>query len=234
VANCIVLCSGGINSTVAATHAARERDVHLLHVDFGQAAATVQRGAVREIAHALECGVTDIDLPHLTAIAKLHRNMDPQTGERQESSHTNTPKLTLSSVPMLMAELLGIGIQAAIRLGASAVIVGSSEAASEAESESVPGRGAAHLRQDYYYLFSRLVEMSISTKNPVRLETPLIDFSRDEIIKIGSRFNTPFDLTYACKSDLGTHCGTCADCLARNRAFDAAKMHDPAVANTHA
>ncbi|GJM23683.1 MAG: hypothetical protein DHS20C16_00980 [Phycisphaerae bacterium] len=234
MADCIVLCSGGINSTVAATHAAREGDVHLLHVDFGQAAATVQRSAVREIAQVLECGVTDIDLPHLSAIAQLHRNANPQSAEPLDSATPKTPKLTLASVPLLMSELLGIGIQAAIRLGASAVVVGSSEAANEVETESAPGRGAPYLRQDYYYLFSRLTEMSVSTKNPVRLEMPLIDFTRDEIIKAGSRFNTPFDLTYACKSDLGTHCNTCPDCIARTQAFNAAKMHDPAFANAPA
>lgn len=230
MSNCVVLCSGGINSTVAAVHAARERDVHLLHVDFGQVAATAQRSAVHDIAQAIGCDTIDIDLPHLTAIARLHRNANGQSGEHPDSANQNTPKLTVASVPLLMAELLGIGVQTAIRMGAASVIIGSSEAASETESEAGPGNGAAYLRQDYYYLFSRLTEMSVSARNPVHLETPLIDFTRDEIVKIGSRFDTPFDLTYACKTDLGTHCGTCIDCAARHRAFNAAKMQDPAMA----
>ncbi len=222
MSDCVVLCSGGINSTVAATHAAREHDVHLLHVDFGQKAATVQRRAVREIAQTLECGVSDIDLPHVAEIAGLNRSAKQQSGEAGSSV-----EITLASVPLLMTELLAVGVQTAARLGAAFVIVGSSEAANETETESAPGHGIAHLRQDYYYLQNRMLEMSVSAKKPLRIETPLIDFTRDEIIKIGSRYNTPFDLTYACKSDLGTHCGTCPDCVARDRAFERTGLLDP-------
>ncbi len=227
MADCIVLCSGGINSTVAATHAAREHGVHLLHVDFGQRAATVQRTAVREIAQKLECSVTDVDLRHVADNTGLNRSAN-----QQSDGSTNATAPTLATVPLLMSEIISVGIQLAARLGAQFVIVGSSEAANESETESAPGFGTPHLRQDFYYLQNRLIEMSVKAKNPIRLETPLIDFTREEIIKIGSRYNTPFDLTYACQSDLGTHCNQCPDCLARNAAFEGANMHDPVAANS--
>ncbi|NOX58516.1 MAG: hypothetical protein GXP29_06620, partial [Planctomycetes bacterium] len=107
------------------------------------------------------------------------------------------------------------------------IVVGSSEAANEIETQSAPGEGTPHHRRDYYYLFNLLTEMSLGAKQQVKLETPLIDLARDEIIKLGTRFDTPFDLTHACQSNAETHCGTCPDCKARDRAFEQAGLLDP-------
>lgn len=229
MAKCVVLCSGGISSSVVAAQAAREYEVNLLHVDFGQQAAAVQRSAVLEITKALDGDAIEIDLPHIVGIAGLQKaTAANQNAANQDQGAPSVPLITLASVPLLMSELLSAAAQVAQRIGAESVLVGSSEAANEIETESAPGRGAPHHRRDYYYLFARMIEMSVGVRNPVRLETPVGDLARDEIIKLGSRYDTPFDLAYACQTGTETACGQCPDCNARDHAFERAGFLDPA------
>lgn len=225
MAKCVVLCSGGIGSTVAAALAAREHEVNLLHVNFGQHAAAAQRAVVTEIAKVLDGDAIEVDLPHTMGIAGLQKDASASS----EQGANSAPRISLATVPMLMSELLGVAVQVAQRIGAESVIVGSSESANEIETESAPGHGTPHHRRDYYYLFARMIEMSVGTRNPIRLETPLIDLARDEIIKLGSRYDTPFDLAYACQTGENTPCGQCLHCVARDRAFERAGLLDPAT-----
>jgi 7-cyano-7-deazaguanine synthase len=74
-----------------------------------------------------------------------------------------------------------------------------------------------------------MLEQLQRAKTPISLEAPLIDMSRAEIIKLGHRFNTPFDLTYSCREARDVACGECTGCSARAKAFQEAGLLDPAM-----
>ena len=198
------------------------------HADIGQRAAGAQRGAARTLADAIGADFTDVELPHVARIMALQRPSTTATdaGGQAPSAHALN---TISRVPALMSVLLGAAVQLAHRVGASVVQTGTSELADEIETESAPGQGSPDHRREFHYLFNVMLEQLQKVKSPIRLETPLIDLSRDEIIKLGMRYHTPFDLTYSCQEGQHLPCGSCPSCTARAKAFKAADLLDPAV-----
>ena len=220
----IVLCDGGINSAVVAARARRNADVRLLFVDHGQAAAGAQHRAVEALAERLKATSTAIELPHVGRFLNVRREAraDANTVER----HTQSP----SDIPGLMWAMLSAGFQLALRSGAATLQTGASELADEFETESAPGAGSPDHRRDFFYLSNLLMEHLQSGRIRVVLETPLIDLARDEIIKLGVRYETPFELLWSCKSSSRAPCGICRGCIARAKAFSAANILDPASA----
>jgi 7-cyano-7-deazaguanine synthase len=222
----VILASGGINSTVAAVRARKGGAVHLLHADYGQPAATAQRLAVESIAEAIGAGFTRTAFPHVVEFAKLRKSAGGSviaTGDISKAGLQHA-----SQVPGLMSILLAAAVHLAQRLGANAVHVGASELADEIETDSAPGQGTPDHRREFYYLQGVMYEQLQRTKTPVAIETPLIDLSRADILKLGTRYETPFDLTYSCHRGQTSPCGDCPGCQARTRAFEAAGLLDPA------
>ena len=61
----------------------------------------------------------------------------------------------------------------------------------------------------------------------VSVKAPLLDRTKTEIIKEGSRLGTAFELTRSCDHDGVKHCGVCDGCKERQRAFTLAEVPDP-------
>jgi len=228
MADVVVLASGGINSLVAAVRAQRAGNaVHLLHADFGQVSSVGQRAAVRAIAEAIGATLTSIELPH---VLKIAANKCTPAGKLVSEATADGLAGGASHVPGLAAALLSAGLQLATRVGASAVVSGASELANEQETESAPGCGVPDHRREFFYLAGMMFEHLQRSRTPIRIETPLVDLSRGEIIKLGHRDCAPFDLTYSCRAARDVACGQCACCVARAKAFAAANLLDPALA----
>lgn len=74
-------------------------------------------------------------------------------------------------------------------------------------------------------------QMMNSSKNGIKLISPLLNLSKKEIIIEGKTLNTPFELTLSCDdpSPLGHHCGDCPSCLLRLEGFAKSGISDPTV-----
>jgi 7-cyano-7-deazaguanine synthase len=223
----IVLGSGGVNSAVVAAQARRAGDVFLLHIDYGQRAAGAQREAVSGIADTIGASFVVADLGHVKQVAQMSR---PADGPVEAASPADPEVVSLTAQFGLarMPTMLSVAVQFAQRLGADVIRTGASELSDERETESAPGEGTPERRREFFYLFNLMLEQLQRSRKPIRLETPLIDLSRDEIIKLGDRYKVPFDLTYSCEAGDRPPCGVCPSCLARQEAFRSAELLDPA------
>lgn len=67
----------------------------------------------------------------------------------------------------------------------------------------------------------------IGTYYTVRVVTPFLNSSKEDIIRAGARIGVPYGLTWSCYKGLTSHCGTCPTCVARKEAFIAAEVPDP-------
>lgn len=67
----------------------------------------------------------------------------------------------------------------------------------------------------------------IGTYNKVRLRTPLLHFSKADVVREGDRAGVPFELTWSCYKGEDLHCGQCPTCLSRKEAFQLNGMIDP-------
>jgi 7-cyano-7-deazaguanine synthase len=62
---------------------------------------------------------------------------------------------------------------------------------------------------------------------PVRIITPLISKNKSQIIRIGSKLNVPFGLTWSCYQGGKRPCGECDSCFYRAKGFKEAGIEDP-------
>ena len=61
----------------------------------------------------------------------------------------------------------------------------------------------------------------------IKIETPIINLSKAEIVKKGIELNAPLELTWSCYQNEDEACGECDSCALRLRAFQEAGIEDP-------
>lgn len=62
---------------------------------------------------------------------------------------------------------------------------------------------------------------------PIKIETPLIHWTKAEIIREGLRLGVPYQLTTSCYNGKDEACGVCDSCRLRLKGFDEAGVPDP-------
>jgi len=89
--------------------------------------------------------------------------------------------------------------------------------------------------------FIRKVEevMALATRvgvegGPMRIETPLIHWSKADIIREGTRLGVPYQLTTSCYNGQQVACGECDSCRLRLKGFAEAGLTDPIPYRTSA
>ena len=61
----------------------------------------------------------------------------------------------------------------------------------------------------------------------IRVETPIIDLSKAEIITLGMNLGAPLEYTWSCYEGRDMPCGSCDSCILRARGFAEAGIPDP-------
>ena len=61
--------------------------------------------------------------------------------------------------------------------------------------------------------------LKYSVNSKIEVKAPLIDMTKEEIVKKGIELNIPFHLIYSCYNGNGKHCGKCESCLRLKRAL---------------
>lgn len=67
----------------------------------------------------------------------------------------------------------------------------------------------------------------LGTDKKVYVETPLVELTKPEVVKIGLELNVPFELTWSCYNGGEKACGKCGTCVDRALAFKANHAVDP-------
>ena len=62
---------------------------------------------------------------------------------------------------------------------------------------------------------------------PIRIETPVIQLSKADIVKLGMELKAPLERTWSCYQDGELPCGRCDSCVFRARGFEEAGHKDP-------
>lgn len=63
--------------------------------------------------------------------------------------------------------------------------------------------------------------------NPVKISTPLIDMTKEEIVLKGRELKVPFELTWSCYKGEEKPCEVCDSCVLREKGFKEAGIKDP-------
>jgi len=93
--------------------------------------------------------------------------------------------------------------------------------------------GYPDCRPEFINAFEKMANLATKTgitkEAVLKIETPLINLSKAQIIQIGSKLGVDYSITISCYDpDLkGRSCGRCDSCLHRIKGFKEAGIKDP-------
>ena len=93
------------------------------------------------------------------------------------------------------------------------------------------GMHADDVRESHEYsreYFDRIQRLAYATSREFapRIVTPFIDVDKVTIFRYGAKLGVDYGSTWSCIRGTDVHCGKCGACLARQRAFSLAGIHD--------
>lgn len=204
----LVVCSGGMDSVVAATYAQRTlgADIHLIHFLYGSRAEGPEVTAIKAVAEALGAPLT---LFPLNVYSKGDSPLlDPDAavagGEAgAEFAHEWVParNLVLLSVATAFAEARGI----------ETIVLGNNLEEAGAYPDNEP---------EFIARFNDMLPFAVGDGKQMRVIMPVGNMMKHEIVALGHKVGAPLHLTWSCYRAGEHHCGKCGPCYMRRKAFD--------------
>ena len=214
----VVLLSGGLDSATALAMASnRGYDCYVLSFDYGQRSLT-ELNAAKEIAKqqgALEHRVIRLHLEDFGGSALTDHSIDVPEEETEE--------IPVTYVPARNTVFLSLALGWAEVLEADAIFIG---------VNAVDYSGYPDCRPEDIAAFETMANLATKrgvSGDPITIETPLIDLTKEEIIQAGTKLNVDYGLTVSCyqADDNGNACGACDSCRLRAKGFENAGLKDP-------
>lgn len=212
----VIAVSGGMDSCVTAAIAAQKYNLAFVHINYGQRTEKRELNAFNEIADFY--GVDKrliIDLHHLA-----HIGGSSLTDFSMEIKNADLKSNVIPSsyVPFRNANILSASVSWAEVLNASAVFIG----AVYEDSSGYPD-----CRPVFFSAYEKMIALGTRPETKIKIETPIINFSKAEIVKKGVELGAPLHLTWSCYKNEDIACGVCDSCALRLRGFLQAGLVDP-------
>ena len=210
----MVLLSGGMDSCVCATLAAREYQAAAVHVSYGQRTEEREKRAFSGICDRL--GIQDRLLVRNDALRAIGGSALTDLKIDVPQAFEIGREVPVTYVPFRNAHFLSVAVSWAEVLGAEKVYIG----AVEQDSSGYPD-----CRPEYYRAFNEVVRTG-TKDGKIEIVTPLIGLRKSQIVTRGLELGAPLDLTWSCYSREDRACGVCDSCVLRLRAFRDAGAED--------
>ncbi len=235
----VVLLSGGLDSaTTLAIANAEGYELYALSFDYGQR-HKIELDASRRIADFYKVKkhlIINIDLNKIGGSALTDDIEVPKN--RTESREYKTQDLKLKThipvtyVPARNTVFLSLALAWAETLKASDIFIG---------VNAIDYSGYPDCRPEYIKAFENMANLatkvSVEGEIKFKIQTPLIELSKAELIKKGSELGVDYSLTWSCYDpQFSEHrqdyilCGRCDSCILRARGFEEAGLSDPLIA----
>jgi 7-cyano-7-deazaguanine synthase len=213
----ISVLSGGLDSTVATAHYKDKYEIHAITFNYGQRSAEMEIKSARAVCEKLGIEHSVLDLPWLKKLGKSALTSDAEVPELKmdelDSKEICDETARKVWVPGRNVVFTAIATSFAEALNAEKIIVGWDLE----EAATFPDNS-----KEFLDAFNNVLE--IGTLEGVKIEAPVINMSKTEIVTLGMEIDAPMDLSYSCYMGEEKPCGTCESCMRRIRAFKDAKM----------
>jgi 7-cyano-7-deazaguanine synthase len=218
MARAVVLVSGGLDSaTVLAMARAEGWACHALSVDYGQRHRAELAAAAR-VARALgavEHRVVNVALDRFGGSALT----DPAIVVPTQPS----AGIPVTYVPARNTVMLALALAYAEVAEADAIFTG---------ANAVDYSGYPDCRPEYLAAFERMANLATKRAvegHPILVRSPIVEFSKAEIVRRGTALGVDYSLTVSCydAGGEGLACGRCDACRLRREGFAAAGLPDP-------
>ena len=218
----VVLLSGGIDSTTTLAIAIAEGyEIYALSFDYGQR-HQIETAAARRVANSLgakEHRIAKIDLCVFGGSALTDDVPVPKQRSETEIGHG----IPITYVPARNTIFLAYALAWAEVIPASDIFLG---------VNAIDYSGYPDCRPEFIEAFETVAKLG--TKAGVegrrfKVHTPLIKFSKADIIRKAVELGVDLSLTQSCydPSPEGVACGECDSCLLRLKGFREAGIKDP-------
>jgi len=214
---CISLLSGGLDSVVATTVAAREHTVVLaITGDYGQRAAQAETAAARAVCDALGIEHRVVGLPWLgditrTALVDTKQELPRLAADELDAEDKTTVSAAAVWVPNRNGVLISVAAAHAEGLGCDTVVCGFNVEEGATFPDNTPEFAAA-----------ATAALSFSTLSQVRVWSPTQDLTKREIVALGRKLGAPLEHVWSCYCPGPRACGECESCLRLARAMERA------------
>lgn len=211
---CVSLLSGGLDSVVATSVAAREGVVELaLTADYGQRAAKPEIRAARAVCEALGIRHQVVELPWLgeitdTALVNTADELPELGTDQLDSARETEASAAAVWVPNRNGVLINIAAAFAESLGCEAVVVGFNTEEAQTFPDNTPEYAAAATEA-----------LRFSTANGVRVWSPTQELTKTAIVALGREVGAPLAHVWSCYTAGPEPCGKCESCLRSARAM---------------
>lgn len=212
----VVAVSGGMDSCVTAAVANQSYNLAFVHINYGQRTQQRELKSFNDIAGFYNVDKRlVIDLSHFSKIGGS--SLTDKSIEIPKADLANK-EVPTSYVPFRNANILSACVSWAEVLSAEAIFIG---AVYEDAS------GYPDCRPQFYEAFEKMVDLGTKPETKIKIVTPIINFSKADIVKKGIELKAPLNLTWSCYQSEDEACGVCDSCAFRLRGFQQAGVEDP-------
>lgn len=217
----VVILSGGLDSTTCMAIAQKQGfDIWPLTFFYGQK-HSIELESAKKVVHAY--GLTERHfIANLNGIIRGSALTDedkqiPLYRSEEEMSH----EIPVTYVPARNIIFLSIALSYAESIDATDIFIG---------VNALDYSGYPDCRPAFIRSFQEVINKGTvagAHGKGIRLQTPLENLTKREIVTLGMELNAPLELTHSCY--LGTHpaCGVCDSCQLRIKGFKEAGYRDP-------
>lgn len=213
----LVVASGGLDSTTAATYLLRQGyEVTLLHFNYGHVAEDPEARAVRRIADHLGVPLIEVSMDFFRIVrhspllgeGEINRFDNGRSGAEFAHEWVPARNLVFTALAVAFAEAYGYDY---VALG-----INLEEGGAYPDNE-----------MEFIKLLNEVMPYAVGPNRSVELLMPVGNLVKHEIVKLGLEVGAPLHLTWSCYDKGPKHCGRCGPCFMRRWAFKINGVRDP-------
>lgn len=210
----VILLSGGLDSVVSLALVKEIcSDILALTFNYGQKSFEAEKNASAKIAQFYGIKHKTVDLPWLGEISTSSLNTTEEV-PMVEAGNLDDIEITAKTsnsvwVPNRNGLFVNIAATYAEALNYNSVIIGANLEEAQTFKDNT---------KEFVSAVNNSFENSLN--KTVMLIAPLIDATKEEIVKMGLELKVPFELIHSCYVSTQNHCGKCESCVRLKRALE--------------
>lgn len=221
---CLVLSSGGLDSTVALALAIEKYgkdNVIALSISYGQKHDKEIKASI-DVASYYGVDHRFLDLSKIfeysdCALLKQSQNDIPEESYNDQIKKMNGKPVT-TYVPFRNGLFLSSAASIALSLNCDVIYYG-------AHKDDAAGNAYPDCSKDFTDSMAKAIYLG--SGNQLKVEGPFVNMTKKDIVALGHSLNVPFNLTWSCYEGHDKACGRCGTCLDRKEAFRLNGLIDP-------
>ncbi len=221
---CVVLLSGGADSTTLLACAVNERgseNVEALSIVYGQTHVREVESAKKIAAH-YNVRLRVLDLTPVfsscnSSLISTSTENIPHTEYSEQLKHTHGAPVS-TYVPFRNGLFLSAAASMAQSCGASVLMYG-------AHSDDAAGNAYPDCSEDFVSAMAKAIKLG--SGGELELLAPFVGLNKASVIARGLELGVPYELTWSCYEGADVPCGVCATCRDRRAAFAVNGARDP-------